>query len=441
MTESAKTPAPSLQLRQPEFTSDVSEPFTNDRLNRQSGVKALCRRIGQLTGPAALAVCGDFGEGKTAFLRMCSAHLRSQGTAVVDYNVWLKGHTGEPMRDLLSVLSNDLDKPKALQDLLRKMVERGLRKISGGLVEPTDFERQIPEVMREWEEADEIRHRLQEALTQAAQNRNGKLVILIDELDRCLPKYALGTLNAVRNLLDVPGVVVVLGLNRREVAARIRQLYGSNTDAQKFLGRFVDYSIDLKRPNALSGGMDQFLDEISARANTNDWLKFSTREYTSLMVKVMVDRFEMSLRDAEQLVHRVAVSLGMSETTSARPEIRQLLLPLLALRVGDPNAYQALLRDRDSVFDSARILSHKLAVTPDDHVGLQMIALLILACVDNYHDLTLESFKEVMQSLESPGIDPQIIEPIWSRYTSMRQGRYWALNFFQELTDLIELSA
>ncbi len=67
-----------------------------------------------------------------------------------------------------------------------------------------------------------------------------------------------------------------------------------------------------------------------------------------------------------------------------------------------------------------------------------MIALLILTCVDNYHDLTLESFKEVMQSLDSPGIDPQIIEPIWKCYTSMRQGRYWALDFFQGLTDLIE---
>ncbi len=32
----------------------------------------------------------------------------------------------------------------------------------------------------------------------------------------------------------------------------------------------------------------------------------------------MVDRFKMSLRDAEQLVHRVAVSLSMSGTTNLK---------------------------------------------------------------------------------------------------------------------------
>ena len=81
---------------------------------------------------------------------------------------------------------------------------------------------------------------------------DGKLVVVIDELDRCLPKYAFGTLNAARDLLDTPGIVVLLGLNPREIEARICQLYGSKTEAEKFLGRFVDYSLELRRPNAES---------------------------------------------------------------------------------------------------------------------------------------------------------------------------------------------
>ena len=309
MTESVTPPDPPLQLRPPEFIATASEPFANDRLDRQPRVRAFCRRIHHMPGPAVLAVCGDFGDGKSAFLRMCVAHLRNQGTAVVEFNAWLQGHTEDPLRDLISVLSNDLDRPQTLQDLLRRLAMRGVGKVTGGLLEPEDFERQTAAVIQEWDDLNTLRKGLQSTLAETVRDRNGKLVVLIDELDRCLPKYALGVLNAARNLLDTPGVVVVLGLNHREIAARIRQLYGSTTEAETFLGRFVDYSIDLRLPNAETGGMDQFLDGVSAIANTDAWLTASAGDYTDLMIKMMVDRFGLSLRDTQQLVHRVAVSL------------------------------------------------------------------------------------------------------------------------------------
>ena len=102
-------------MRPTEFIADPSDPFANDRLDRQPRVQALCRLIQRVSGPAVLAVCADFGDGKTAFLRMCSAHLRNKGTTVVEFNAWLQGHTEDPLQDLMSALSNELDGPKVLQ--------------------------------------------------------------------------------------------------------------------------------------------------------------------------------------------------------------------------------------------------------------------------------------------------------------------------------------
>ena len=387
-----------------------------------------------------LAVRGDFGDGKSAFLRMCVAHLRNQETPVVEFNAWLQGHTEDPLRDLISVLSNDLDRPQALQDLLRKIATRGIGKVTGGLVEPEDFERQTAAVVREWDDLNMLRKRVQSTLAETVRDRNGKLVVLIDELDRCLPKYALGVLNAARNLLDTPGVVVVLGLNPRETAARIRQLYGSTTEAETFLGRFVDYSIDLRLPNAETGGMDQFLDGVSAFANTDAWVTASDGDYTDLMIKVMVDRFGLSLRDTQQLVHRVAVSLRMLATTRYTDFSLQALLSLLALRVGAPSAYRELVLDGDSVFDAALALSHKLAVTQDDHVGLRMIALLIIICVGGFHKLTFETFSEAMTSPDQPRIEPQVIEQLWAHLEPTSQQWFGRPASVQEFIDLIELA-
>ena len=429
-----------MNIRPTEFVADPSDPFGNDRLERQPRVLALCRLIRRVPGPAVLAVCADFGEGKTTFLRMCHAHLQKEGTTVVSFNAWLQGHTADPLQDLMSALSNQLGSPKALEDLLRKIALRSLRKASYGLIEPEDWERQIPKAMREWDNVNEFRDSLEKTLTETVQDCGGKLVVLIDELDRCLPKYALGTLNAARNLLDRPGIVVLLGLNPREVGARIHQLYGAQTEADKFLGRFVDYSVELRRPNAETGDLNQFLDGISEAASTDDWLVGSARNYTDEIVKLMVNRFGMSLRDTEQLVHRTSVSLGIHDGLTNHPIALQAFLSLLALRVGAPASYHELLLDHKSAFDAARALGNAMNLTENDHIGLRMIALLVLACFGLYQRPNLETFDQAMRSTDPPWNDPQMIEQIWAHFEGMQQHWGWGPSSVQELTDLIELA-
>ena len=430
-----------MRLRPSEFIAEPSAPFASDRLDRRPRVEALCRRIHRIPGPAVLAVRAGFGGGKTAFLRMCSAHLRTQETAVVEFNAWLQGHTEDPLRDLMSALSSELDRPRPLQDLLGKILARGLNKASYGLVEPDDLTQQLPELLREWDDLNELRDSLQQALAATVQDRNGKLVVLIDELDRCLPKYALGTLNAARNLLDAPGIVVVLGLNPREIEARICQLYGPETDAEIFLERFVDYSIDLRRPAAESGGIDRFLKGVSAAAQTDSWLRVSVNEYPDEMIKVMADRFDLSLRDIQQLVHGAALALDQPEAAELDKMRRQAFLSILALRIGAPDTYHELLLDPDSVYDAARALRNALSATPDDGICLQMIALLILTCIGPRHGLTAEALGNEMHPTDPPLVDTQFTQALWGYMESAAAFLVWIPDSLREIADLIELAS
>ena len=429
-----------VRLRPSEFIAEPTAPFASDRLDRRPRVEALCRRIRRIPGPAVLAVRAGFGGGKTAFLRMCSAHLRSQETAVVEFNAWLQGHTDDPLRDLMSALSSELGQPEPLKDLLGKILARGLSKVSYGLIEPEDLERQSPELIQEWEDRNELRNSLQQTLAATVQDHNGKLVVLVDELDRCLPKYALGTLNAARNLLDVPGIVVVLGLNPREIEARVRQLYGTGTDAEIFLERFVDYSIDLRRPDAESGGINQFLNGVSAAAQTDSWLRVSANEYPDEMIKLMADRLDLSLRDIEQLVHGAALALDQPEAAELDTMRLQAFLSILALRIGAPSAYHELLLDPDSVYVAARALRNALSVTPRDVIGLQMIAVLILTCIGPRHGLTAEALGDEM-STEPPILDTPFTEALLECIQSVARslmGRHLSL---REIADLLELAS
>ena len=68
-----------------------------------------------------------------------------------------------------------------------------------------------------------------------------KLVIIIDELDRCRPTFAIETLEIVKHVMDVPNVVYLFALDVQQLGAAIKKVYGSETDATGYLMRFFSY--------------------------------------------------------------------------------------------------------------------------------------------------------------------------------------------------------
>lgn len=69
----------------------------------------------------------------------------------------------------------------------------------------------------------------------------GKLVIVIDELDRCRPTFAIETLEIVKHIMDVKDVVYIFALDVRQLGAAIKKVYGADTDATGYLMRFFSY--------------------------------------------------------------------------------------------------------------------------------------------------------------------------------------------------------
>lgn len=65
-----------------------------------------------------------------------------------------------------------------------------------------------------------------------------KLVIVIDELDRCRPDYALSLLEVIKHFFNVDGVHFVLGVNLLAMQNSVRMRYGSGIDAMTYLQKF-----------------------------------------------------------------------------------------------------------------------------------------------------------------------------------------------------------
>lgn len=72
------------------------------------------------------------------------------------------------------------------------------------------------------------------------------ITIIIDELDRCRPTYAIKVLEELKHLFDVPGVAFVLGLHGQQLAHSVTAAYGSEFDGQAYLRRFFSRRYILK---------------------------------------------------------------------------------------------------------------------------------------------------------------------------------------------------
>lgn len=70
----------------------------------------------------------------------------------------------------------------------------------------------------------------------------------------------------------------------------------------------------------------------------------------------MIDRLGMILRDTQQLIRSVAVSLDTLDNDSPNPLVLQALLALLALRTGAPAAYLELDLHHDSVYAAWEVM-------------------------------------------------------------------------------------
>ena len=251
-------------------------PFANDLLDREESIRTLTRLLASLTGPGVVAVDADWGMGKTTFLRMWAQHLQLEGFRVADFNAWRTDFAREPFIALSTELTDALATMSELQG--RAPLHR-VKQAAGGVVRaaalpaarvaassipavggqiaaelspaPRSAYRRESERYAETKRAhEEFRAALRNAAAQVAAPSDGRpLVIMIDELDRCRPTYAIELLELVKHLFDVEHVVFVLCLNREQLAQSVRAVYGERFEASDYLGRFFDIDYRLPSPD------------------------------------------------------------------------------------------------------------------------------------------------------------------------------------------------
>lgn len=86
----------------------------------------------------------------------------------------------------------------------------------------------------------------------AVENIQGKkkpFFVLVDELDRCRPPYAIAMLERIKHLFETPGVVFVVATDSRQLSHSIKAVYGAEFESARYLRRFFDQTYEFDSPS------------------------------------------------------------------------------------------------------------------------------------------------------------------------------------------------
>jgi hypothetical protein len=109
-----------------------------------------------------------------------------------------------------------------------------------------------------WKQEDgkrEAMRQLRESLialtsAQGGDEKPRPIVVVVDELDRCRPDYALSLIETIKHFFSVPNIHFVLGVNLSALQYSVSARYGGGFDSEGYLRRFI--SITMALPDVMS---------------------------------------------------------------------------------------------------------------------------------------------------------------------------------------------
>lgn len=344
-----------IRIQPKEIEVPEDNPFKHDLLGREKPVEILTHLIGSVEGPCVLAIDAAWGTGKTTFIRMWSQYLRNKNFPVIEFNAWENDFAGDPFVALSAELTDgfreyvDESLAEKMQnvasEVLQWIVPGAIRGITastplGGLGEifASYAEERLAKYQATKDSVKAFKKSLKEIACELMKPRDGQpgrpLVVIIDELDRCRPSYAVELLEVAKHLFAVDNIIFVLAVNRSQLARSIKALYGSDFDAEGYLRRFFDLDFQLPDPDRKA-----FINALLDATQIKQYL--STRDMTESAHKLLAVFFDvpsLSLRRVAQAIHRLSLVFA-SVPSDQQSDFALMAVVALIMRTFDFDQY------------------------------------------------------------------------------------------------------
>ncbi|MBN2378612.1 hypothetical protein JXM67_02265 [candidate division WOR-3 bacterium] len=264
--------------KKPEIRFQRYEPkgqLTGDLLGFELYLHDFIKDLKTTKPPFVIGLTGEWGIGKTTFMRFVKEELEKPTNKdfqlVGPVELWKYSGNMDLSATLVSTISNFFEKSKknpeerkTFKALGRKTLKTLLTLVSGssvGIPGGATIKIDAEKIFSIWKGAEkELHKQFDDLVKKGLEGETSKLIVLVDDLDRCLPDQALAFLEKLRLFFD-SRVIFIVALDEDVVADAIKSKFGSDVkiDGHWYLEKLIDrfYSLPVPTPDQFSNFLNQ----------------------------------------------------------------------------------------------------------------------------------------------------------------------------------------
>ena len=363
---------------------NVKKVFFDNTLDRNKDVVSFCNILDSIEGCFSIALDGKWGSGKTFYVKQAKlildaynphlydkdgtegehdkelkrikqtaeAHrfnkdeelnLKSQVT--VYYDAWQNDNDEDPILSLIYAITQsagiDFTAPNshsllniagAVGDLFTgRNVAAALKAFRGeNPLEHIEKGKNIEQLMLDFFDALLV-------------ERGDRLVIFIDELDRCKPDYAVRLLERIKHYFVDERVTFVFAINTEELQHTIKRYYGEGFHASRYLDRFFELRMSLPQTD-----IQRYYQSLGFNESSNAY---------DTVCLLVIKKFNFEMRQIARFLHATKIAASKitrinKAASSFRGKTEQFaliyILPLMmGLRIYDESTYTEFVSGQD----------------------------------------------------------------------------------------------
>lgn len=263
---------------------NVYNSLINDSIGRGEFVRQFVKMLNAIEDNCTIALEGNWGSGKTFFVKQvkmvldahnpnyqpvngflteerrkvikekCSEFNVEDGSTelkpqlCVYYDAWQNDNDEDPILSLVYSIVKEIGSEfsfnkKSTLDICGELIKLVCDKDISKLVKVLKGKNALDRIRKTKDEADKVSEFLQSLLPEVGE----RLIVFVDELDRCKPSYAVKLLERIKHYFLDEEITFVFSVNINELQHTIKKHYGSDFDATRYLDRFFDLRATLPK--------------------------------------------------------------------------------------------------------------------------------------------------------------------------------------------------
>ena len=379
---------PSLYLR-PMADKVPERRFEGDLFARKKLAEQLTGFLSRMPDGGVMAIDSPWGEGKTWFGKRWCASLGDAGFKTAYVDCFQRDHLDDPFTMIAGEFIELANAGKS--DVKIRLLETGKKLGAALLPAATKFavntighwaignaqladdlakgaeafdvsaaaalEKLVATHLADYQASKKSLDAFKQTLSELSSESAKPIVIFLDELDRCRPDFAVRTIERVKHFFDVPGVIFVLLINRCQLAAAVKGLYGPKVNADAYLSKFIPISLTLPKRTSLDRhGDDDNKKHCKSELARLGFPETNANNEFATNMGVFATLFGFSLRDVERAVTLYSFAQPLSDASS-------LCVWPIAIKLRKPELYKRLTAHDPSAHREAMELAITLRKT------------------------------------------------------------------------------